>query len=343
MASTDFKDYYSILGVKKSASEDEIKKAFRKLALKYHPDRNPEDKQAETRFKEISEAYEVLSDPEKRKKYDQFGQYWQQADRAGQPGRAGQAGQSPYSSGFSTDFGGFDFSQYGSFDEFIDELLGRFGGPSGGRRTRSYTYGTSPGGRTGYSDFGGFGDGFGQQAAPADREATVRLGFSEAFRGGQKRLSLGGEVISVRIPPGAKPGSRIRVPGKGQSTPLNQQRGDLYLNVELQPHSFFQIEGDNLVCEVPITPDEAVLGASIEVPTPDGRVTVKVPAGIRSGQSLRLRGKGWSDPKGKRSDQLVRLEIATPKDISSTEREYYEKIRDTRSYDPRRHLQQVSL
>lgn len=340
MAATDFKDYYSILGVSKTASADEIKKAFRKLALKYHPDRNPGDKKAEDRFKEISEAYEVLSDKEKRQKYDQFGQYWKQA------GQGGWSGASP-GGGVGVDMGGFDFSQYGSFDEFINELLGRFSTPGGAGR-RSYGYNTSTGGRTGYSDFGGgfggFGDGFGAQTgAAADREATIRLSFSDAFHGTQKRLNVGGEVIDVRIPPGAKQGSRIRVRGKGQFSPMTQQRGDLYLNVNLEPHSFFKFEDDNLVCEVPIAPDEAVLGTKIDVPTPDGTVSVKVPAGIRSGQSLRLRGKGWTSPKGKRGDQFVKIEIVTPKNISATEREYYEKIRDARNEDPRSHLQSVRL
>lgn len=332
MASTDFKDYYAILGVSKTASAEEIKKAFRKLAVKYHPDRNPGDKASEERFKEISEAYEVLSDPEKRQKYDQFGQYWQHA--------GGQAGAwSP--GGAGVDVGGFDFSQYGNFEEFINELLGRFSTP-GGAGSRTYSYRTTTGRQPGYTDFGNFG-GFGTQTVAGDREATIRLSFSEAFRGVQKRLNLGSETIDVRIPAGAKAGSRVRVRGKGQIDPYTQQRGDLYLNVELEPHSFFQFEGDNLVCEVPIAPDEAVLGASIEVPIPDGSVTVKVPAGIRSGQSLRLRGKGWPNPKDGRGDQLVRIAIEAPKEISATEREYYEKIRASRSYDPRRHLQQVKL
>jgi curved DNA-binding protein len=337
MAATDFKDYYSILGVSKTASADEIKKTYRRLARKYHPDLNPGDKQAEARFKEVSEAYEVLSDPDKRKKYDQFGQYWKQAGQSW-PGAGG---------GVGVDVGGFDFSQYGSFDEFINELLGRFStGAPGGGTSRTYSYRTSTGG-TGFRDYGGFGDvsGFDNSATSAstDREATLTLTWSEAFHGVQKRLNLGNEVIDVRIPPGAKAGSRIRVRGKGQPNSYNQQRGDLYLTVELKPHSFFQFDGENLMCEVAVAPDEAVLGASIEVPTPDGTVKVNVPAGIRSGQSLRLRGKGWPRPKGGRSDQLVRIVIATPKELTQTEREYYEKIRSIRSFNPRSNLSQVKL
>jgi curved DNA-binding protein len=279
----------------------------------------------------------VLSDPDKRKKYDQFGQYWKQAGQTW-PGAGGGAG---------VDVGGFDFSQYGSFDEFINELLGRFSTGAAGGPRRSYSYRTSTGG-TGFSDFGGFGDysGFDNSttsSASTDREATLTLTWSEAFHGVQKRLNLGNEVIDVRIPPGAKAGSRIRVRGKGQPNPYNQQRGDLYLTVDLKPHSFFQFDGDNLMCEVAVAPDEAVLGASIEVPTPDGTVKVNVPAGIRSGQSLRLRGKGWPRPKGGRSDQLVRIVIATPKELTQTEREYYEKIRTIRSFNPRSNLSQVKL
>ncbi|MBD1861469.1 MULTISPECIES: DnaJ C-terminal domain-containing protein [Trichocoleus] len=337
MAATDYKDYYAVLGVNKTATADDIKKAFRKLARKYHPDVNPGNQDAEARFKEVNEAYEVLSDPEKRQKYDQFGQYWKQAG-GGWPG----GGSSP-----NVDFGNFDFSQYGSFDDFINELLGRFGspgaGPSPGAGRQAYSYRTTPGG-PGFGDFGGFG-GFGDTAtAPTqDSEAAIALTLREAFQGVQKRLNLGNEVIDVRIPPGAKPGSRIRVKGKGPASPYNQQRGDLYLVVNIQPHPFFQFEGDNLVCEVPIAPDEAVLGAQIEIPTPDGSVTMNVPAGVRAGQSLRLRGKGWPNPKGGRSDQIVKIAIASPKELSPQEREYYEKIRAIRSFNPRSQIQSMQL
>jgi curved DNA-binding protein len=332
MAATDFKDYYAILGVSKSASPEEIKQAFRKLARKYHPDVNPGNKQAEALFKEVGEAYEVLSDADKRKKYDQFGQYWK------------QAGEGFPSGGAGVDMGGFDFSQYGNFDEFINELLGRFGGASPSGRQQSYSYRTSTGRPS--SGFGGFND-FGFQDAGTgtaqDSEAAIALTFAEAFAGVERRFILGNETIDVRIPAGAKIGTRLRIRGKGQINPMTQQRGDLYLKVELQPHSFFQIEGDNLVCEVAITPDEATLGASIDVPTPDGSVNVKLPAGVRSGQSLRLRGKGWPLPKGGRGDQLVKVAIVPPKELSQQEREYYEKIRAIRTYNPRSHLQQVKL
>ncbi|NJR50521.1 MAG: DnaJ domain-containing protein [Leptolyngbyaceae cyanobacterium CSU_1_3] len=327
MAATDFKDYYTILGVGKTASADDIKKAFRRLARQYHPDLNPNDKVAEARFKEVNEAYEVLSDSDKRKKYDQFGQYWQQAERAGAGG-----GRSPFNT--PAGFDEFEFGRYGSFDEFINELLGRMGNGGGG-------YGRTADPFAGYrsSSSAGVSDGAG-----LDTEATVRLTFSEAFNGCQKRFGIGNETIEVRIPAGTKAGSRIRVRGKGRFSPhYTSQRGDLYLTVELTPHSFFQFDGDNLVCEVAIAPDEAVLGAQIEVPTPDGVVKVNVPAGVRSGQSLRLKGKGWKSPKGNRGDQMVKIVITPPKDLSAIEREYYEKIRDHRSYDPRVSLKGMKL
>jgi curved DNA-binding protein len=338
MASTDFKDYYAILGVNKTASAEEIKKSFRKLALKYHPDRNPDDKQSEARFKEISEAYEVLSDEDKRKKYDQFGQYWKQA---------AQSGGAWSGSGVKTDVSGFDFSQYGNFDEFINELLGRFS-TSGGQRRTTYNYRTNDVNQTAYNDFArGFGNvnsGYGGETSSySPQEATIELTYSEAFRGTRKRLNLGNEIVDVRIPPGAKPGSRIRIRGKGSIDPFTRKRQDLYLNVELQTHSFFGFEGDNLICEVPITPDEAVLGASIEVPTPDGMVTMRVPPGIKSGQSLRLKGKGWHLPKGQRGDQLVKIAIAPPQNPSATEKEYYEKLRSIKSYNPRQNLGNMIL
>ena len=350
MAATDFKDYYTILGVSKSASEAQIKKAFRKLARKYHPDMNPGNQQAESKFKEVSEAYEVLSDADKRNKYDRFGQYWKQAGSAGRsPG--GRAG---------ADVGNFDFSQYDNFEEFINELLGNFGTQQTKSNTRNrWSYSTNGqsssgfGGFGGYDDFASYANGTARNTKKTstsaasgtslDREATLSLTFSEAFHGVRKRLNLGSETIDVRIPAGAKSGSRVRVKGKGKRDGYGRQ-GDLYLNVELQSHAFFQFEGDNLVCDVPIAPDEAVLGAKIDVPTPDGTVTVNVPAGVKSGQSLRLRGKGWPQPKnGGRSDQLVRLTIVPPKSPSAAEREYYQKIRDSRTVDPRKDLQHIKL
>ena len=317
MAANDYKDYYQILGVSKNADAEEIKKAYRKLARKYHPDLNQGDKQAETRFKEVNEAQEVLSDPEKRRQYDRYGQYWSQAGQ----GNARQRSSNP--AGANVDFGGFDFSQYGNFEDFINEMLGR----GVGRSTRSY--GNVPTG-----DYGSVG---------ADSEGSVVLSFAEAFNGTQKQFLLGRETIKVRIPPGAKSGSRLRIKGKGQASSFSNQRGDLYLNIELEPHPLFKFKGDNLVAEIPITPEEAVLGASITVPTPDGSVEMKIPAGVDSGQSLRLKGKGWRKSNDRRSDLMVKLKIVTPKDLSEAEKEYYQKLQQLSAYNPRKKLSRMKL
>lgn len=355
MAATDFKDYYAVLGVSKTADSGEVKKAYRRLARKYHPDMNPGDRAAEAKFKEVSEAYEVLSDADKRQQYDRYGQYWQQAGRASAAGSPGSPGGAA---------GGFDFSQYSDFDEFIETLLGNMGGGTRSRSTSSTNSwsssrsasGSAGAGFGGFEDFAGYGragaGGASSGAAGAagaangrslDRDATLTLSFAEAFHGAQKRLNIGSEIVSVRIPPGAKSGSRVRVKGKGNRDGYGR-RGDLYLNVELQAHSFFQFEGDKFLCEVPISPDEAVLGTQIDVPTPDGLVKVNVPAGIRSGQSLRLRGKGWPSPKTKqRGDQLVKIMVVTPTSISDSERQLYEQLSACRSIDPRADFARISL
>lgn len=313
---TDFKDYYATLGVPKTATPEEIKRAYRKLARKCHPDLNPGDKDAEAKFKDLNEANQVLSDPEKREKYDQFGQHW---DRPGY-------GQAPPPSG--TNASTEDFGQYGDFDSFINDLLGR------GRKNSNRNTGG------GFDDFGG---GYRSQAPAPDTEAAIALTFSEAFHGVQQRLQLDEEPINVRIPAGAKPGSRIRLKGKGRPSPFSQQRGDLYLTIEVLPHSFFRFEGDNLVCDMPIRPDEAVLGAEIKVPTPDGNVTMKVPKGVKSGQSLKLRGKGWTLPKGGRGDLFAKLQIVTPQDLNEIEQECYEKIQANTTFNPRAQLEEITL
>ncbi len=302
---TDFKDYYTILGVSKTATPEEIKLAYRKTARKYHPDLNPGDKNVEEKFKNLNEANEVLSDPEKRQKYDRFGQHWNQPNYSEAP--------TPREQNI-----GNDFEQYGDFDSFINDLLGR-------SRQRSSSAG------------------YRSQAPAPDTEAAIALTFSEAFHGVLKHLLLDDETINVRIPAGATTGSRIKIKGKGHPSPFSQQRGDLYLTIELLPHSFFRFVGNNLVCDIPIRPDEAVLGAEISVPTPDGRVSMKVPKGIKSGQSLRLRGKGWTLPKGGRGDLFAKLQIITPQDLSSIEQECYEKIQANASFNPRTQLEEIKL
>jgi curved DNA-binding protein len=307
-SATDFKDYYTILGVSKTATPEDIKREYRKLARKHHPDLNPGDQTAEGKFKDINEANEVLSDPEKRQKYDQFGQHWNQPVQE-QP--------QPSSRSYATSTQ--DFEQYGDFDSFINDLLGRKRGQSG------------------------YGDGFRSQAPAPDTEAAIALTFTEAFYGIQKRLQLEDEIINVRIPAGAKPNSRIRIKGKGHPSPFSQQRGDLYLTIELLPHPFFRFENEDLVCDLPIRPDEAVLGSEIKVPTPDGSVTMKVPKGVKSGQSLRLRGKGWTLPKGGRGDLFAKLQIVVPQDLNAIEQECYEKIQANTSFNPRSQLEEIKL
>jgi curved DNA-binding protein len=321
--SSDFKDYYSILGVAKNSSSEDLKKSYRRLARKYHPDMNPGDKAAENRFKEVTEAYEVLSDAEKRRRYDQFGQYVNQPSTSRGPGpsTSSRGGYSPM-----PDMGGYDFANYGSFDDFLNELLGRANSPGnrppGSRQENTTSVSTSSNG---------------------DREASINLTMMEAFKGAEKSFNIGSENIKIRIPLGAKPGSRIRVRGKGGVNSYSKQRGDLYLTISIKNNDFFQFEKDNLVCELPLSPDEAVLGAQIQVPTLDGMVTLNVPAGVQSGQSLRLRGKGWysSSTKGDRGDQLVKIQIATPKTITNNEKELYEKLRTMRSTDPRSSFNQI--
>ena len=303
---TDFKDYYTILGVSKTATPEDIKREYRKLARKHHPDLNSGDKRAEAKFKDINEANEILSDPEKRQKYDQFGQYWNQPVQ-----------EQPQPTSYSPDSENFD--RYGDFDSFINDLLGRKRGQSG------------------------YGDRFRSQAPAPDTEAAIALTFSEAFYGVQKRLQLDDEIINVRIPTGAKSSSRIRIKGKGHPSPFSQQRGDLYLTIELLSHSFFRFENDALACDITIRPDEAVLGAEIQVPTPDGRITMKVPRGVKSGQSLRLRGKGWALPKGGRGDLFVKLQIVTPQTLNEIEQECYEKIQANTSFNPRSQLEEIKL
>jgi curved DNA-binding protein len=323
MSANGYRDYFKVLGLERGADADAIKRSFRKLARQYHPDVNPGDKGAEAKFKEISEAYEVLSDPDKRRRYEQFGQYWSQAGGGGGMG------------GVDVDFG-----RYGNFDDFINDLLGRFGGPGAG--------GAAPGG------FGGFGSGFpggfggsgfagggfggpgpGRSAAVnLDAEASISLSFSEAFRGCERTLAVNDERVQVRIPPGVKPGSRLRLKGKGNLQPGTGRRGDLYLNLQLQDHPVWSLEGDQLKAELPLSLDELALGGEVRVATPDGEATVTVPPGMAVGRSLRLKGKGWPRAGG-RGDLLLSLSLKQPESYSDQERQLLEQLRAARSSDPR--------
>ena len=315
MSANGYRDYFKVLGVDRSADADAVKRAFRKLARQYHPDVNPGDKSAEAKFKEISEAYEVLSDPDKRRRYEQFGQYWNQAGGGG-----GAAG-------FDVDFG-----RYGNFDDFINDLLGRFGGPGGAAPGGFGGFGSGfPGGFGG----GGFPGGGGRAAAPnLDAEASITLSFAEAFRGCERTLAVNDERVQVRIPAGVKPGSRLRLKGKGNLQPGTGRRGDLYLNLQLQNHPVWSLDGDQLKADLPLSLDELALGAEVRVATPDGEATVTVPPGMAVGRSLRLKGKGWPGKSG-RGDLLLSLSLKQPASYSEQERQLLEQLRAARSVDPR--------
>jgi curved DNA-binding protein len=310
MSANGYRDYFSVLGVDRGADADTVKRAFRKLARQYHPDVNPGNSGAEAKFKEISEAYEVLSDPDKRRRYEQFGQYWNQAGGAGGMG------------GMDVDFG-----RYGNFDDFINDLLGRFGGPGG----------------VGAGFPGGFGSGFPAggfggpgRAAPLnlDAEVSLSLGFAEAFRGCERTLAVNDERVQVRIPAGVKPGSRLRLKGKGNLQPGTGRRGDLYLTLQIQPHPIWRLDGDQLRAELPLSLDELALGGEVRVATPDGEATVQVPVGMSLGRSLRLKGKGWP-VKGGRGDLLLTPVLRLPESLSERERELLGQLRQARSVDPR--------
>ena len=309
MSTGGYRDYFKVLGLERGADGDAVKKAFRRLARQYHPDVNPGDKSAEARFKEISEAYEVLSDPEKRSRYEQFGQYWNQAGGMG-------GGAAP---GMDVDFG-----RYGNFDDFINDLLGRFGGPAGG--------GFPGGGFAG----GGFPRGAQASRAPVnlDAEASVNVTFVEAFRGGERSLSVNNERVQVRIPAGVKNGSRLRLKGKGNLQPGTGRRGDLYLNLKVQDHPIWRLELDQLRADLPVSLDELALGGMVSVITPDGEAQVSIPAGTAPGRSLRLKGKGWPSKTG-RGDLLLTLTLAMPPSWSDEERRLLEELRAKRTGHPR--------
>ena len=322
MSVNGYRDYFKVLGVERGADADTIKRAFRKLARQYHPDVNPGDKGAEAKFKEISEAYEVLSDPDKRRRYEQFGQYWSQAGGMGGMGGAD-----------------VDFGRYGNFDDFINDLLGRFGGPGGAGGMGGGFGGFGSGFPSGGFAGGGFpGGGFaGGRSAPLnlDAEATISLSFAEAFRGCERTLAVNDERVQVRIPAGVKPGSRLRLKGKGNLQPGTGRRGDLYLNLQLQDHPVWSLDGDQLKAELPLSLDELALGGDIRVATPDGEATVTVPPAMAVGRTLRLKGKGWP-ASGGRGDLLLSLSLRQPPSYSDQERQLLEQLRDVRSCDPRR-------
>jgi curved DNA-binding protein len=306
-----FRDYYETLGVSKTATEDEIKSAFRKLARKFHPDVAKDKKAAEEKFKQINEAYEVLSDPEKRKKYDQLGTNWNQPggfqpppDWGGRPGGGFHQ--------YGGDDGGVQFEFGGTgFSDFFEAFFG------GGR---------------GRSAFGGFG---GRQATAergADVEADILVTLEEALQGSKRTVSLRRpgsnkvETYQVRIPRGVHEGQRIRLAGQGEAGARGGQSGDLFLRVRLAKHPDFTVEGSDLIHEVKIAPWQAVIGTELKVPTLEGSVRLKIPAGTQAAQRFRLRERGLPGASGSRGDLYVVAQIQIPKKLSEREREIWNQL-----------------
>ncbi len=315
----NFRNYYEILGVPRTSTGDEIKRAYRQLARKFHPDLNPGNEAAEERFKDIGEAYDVLSDVEKRSQYDRFGQFWKQS---GFQGGNAEPKRGWNSRPFSTE--DLDFSEYADFQDFLDQLLGqRFKkGTSTATAARDpFRPGTT---KTTYTA---------RSNSRRDAEARLVIPLEKAYQGGWEKIRLeDGRSLEVNMPEGMVTDQRIRVTGQGTSG------GDLYLRIEVKSHPFFRVEGADVICELPITPVEAILGGQVETPTLDGWVTMNLPSGVRSGQRLRLGGKGYPTSNKTRGDQLVEIRIEVPQSISNQERDLYERLRQVETYKPRKNL-----
>ena len=328
----EFKDYYATLGVPKTATDKEIKQAFRKLARKHHPDVNPNDKGAEAKFKQINEANEVLGDPDKRKKYDELGANWRQYEQAQQHGQPFGGGGSPFGGGFgeggawTINMGGPGGARTMSEDEMRD----MFGG-SGDEDPFSDFFRTF---------FGGGGEGRGRSRAPRsqkgrDIESESELTLEEAYHGAMRRISitLGGHArsIDVRIPPGVKDGSRVRAAGEGEAGASGGPSGDLFLRVRIKPHPVFERKGDDLYVKVALPVTTAVLGGEAQVPTITGSVRLKVPETTQPGQIFRLKGHGMphvgkTDPNG---DLYATIDVQLPRSLTKEQREAWEAVKKT--------------
>jgi curved DNA-binding protein len=320
----EYKDYYKVLGVNKGASQDEIKKTYRKLARKYHPDANPNDSKAEEKFKEIGEAYEVLKDPQKRSRYDQLGANWKQYSHAGAgwPGGGGRT--------YTYDFGGsgFNFEDLGrGFSDFFEMFFGR------GSDER----------------FSGFGSDYGQQFGRGtrtgtqkgqDMQSSLSITLREAYSGTQRSFKLQREgkarTINVKIPKGIKDGGKIRVAGEGAGSPSGGPGGDLYLVINTSPHNFFTRKEDDLYCEVPVTIKEAFYGAKIDIPTFSGKIMVKVPPKTQGGKTLRLKGKGMPKLRGGGfGDLYAKIKLVLPEKLTGEQKKHLDEFAKSYNENPR--------
>ena len=294
----EYQDYYKILGVDRKASQKDIKQAYRKLARQYHPDVNPGDDSAQEKFKGINEAYEVLSDPEKRKKYDLLGADWKRYQQAGGPGGFDWRGSRP---GAGTGAGGT-----GDFSDFFESIFGNIGGQRAG----------------------GAGPGMGVRRGQ-DIESPVEVTLREAFSGSKRIVTVSGERLEVDIPAGVRTGSRIRMSGKGGRGVGNAPRGDLFLIVEVVEDPQFQRQEDDLLVQVPVDLYTAVLGGEARVPTLDGKqLIVTIPPGTSSGKKIRLRGKGMPHIRGTGAgDLLAEIEVQVPSGLNERQRDLFEQLR----------------
>jgi curved DNA-binding protein len=318
----EFKDYYEVLGVPRTATDVEIKKAFRKLAHKYHPDVAKDKRRAEEKFKEINEANEVLSDPEKRRKYDELGANWNRAERQTAPPREG-FGASP-GEGFEFHFDGTGFS------DFFEQFFGSRGRPFGGY------------GRTGEN--GGEGETFAQRGQ--DIEGDILVAFEEALSGSTRTIRLQridprtGEsttqTLRVKIPPGVREGQLIRLAGKGQEGIGGGEAGNLYLRVKFAQHPDFRVRGADLYYDLDLAPWEAVLGATVRIPTLDGPVSLKIPAGTVSERQFRLRGKGLPAGDASRGDLYAVVSINVPPRLTPEQKLLWEQLAAKSAFNPRK-------
>jgi len=322
-----YKDYYQILGVPRTASEADIKKSFRRLAREYHPDVAKDKKKAEEKFKEINEAYEVLSDPAKRKKYDELGANWKSgADFRPPPGWEEFPGGQTFRGGRNAGSQEFEFQFGGTgFSDFFEQLFGS--------RMRG----------GGFHSRGGFAEAEDLAERGRDIEGDIMVTLAEAMHGSVRPVSVRRpvgrsvktETYQVRIPPGVTEGQKLRVAGRGEAGSSGGEAGDLFLRVRLAKHPDFEVENHHLIYEADLAPWEAVLGAEISVPTLDGRVNIKIPAGTQSGQKLRVRGRGLPTHGGARGDLFVVARVAVPSRISDAEKNLWEQLARESPFHPR--------